>query len=54
MLIKPGDEVIVLPAGSCRVAQDRLTDKTGKLKCYDWFFFTNKLSKEDEESNLGK
>ena len=51
---RPGDEVIVPPAGSCGVAQERMTDKTGKLKCYDWFFCTNELSKEEVESKLGK
>ena len=51
---RPGDEVIVPPAGSCGVAQERITDKTGKLKCYDWFFCTNELSKEEVESKLGK
>ena len=51
---RPGDEVIVPPAGSCGVAQQRMTDTTGKLKCYDWFFCTNELSKEEVESKLGK
>ena len=51
---RPGDEVIVPPAGSCGVAQQRMTDNSGKLKCYDWFFCTNELSKEEVESKLGK
>ena len=51
---RPGDEVIVPPAGSCGVAQQRMTDTSGKLKCYDWFFCTNELSKEEVESKLGK
>ena len=51
---RPGDEVIVPPAGSCGVAQERVSDTTGKLKCYDWFFCTNELSKEEVESKLGK
>ena len=51
---RPGDEVIVPPAGSCGVAQQRMTDTSGKMKCYDWFFCTNELSKEEVESKLGK
>ena len=51
---RPGDEVIVPPAGSCGVAQERMSDTSGQLKCYDWFFCTNELSKEEVESKLGK
>src|SRR5690554_1750994 len=51
---QPGDDVIVPTAGSCGVAKDRMEDKTGEIKCYDWFFCTKKLSKEDVESKLGK
>ncbi|MDD3738487.1 MAG: peroxiredoxin [Lentimicrobiaceae bacterium] len=42
---QPGDEVIVPPANTCGVAQDR-TEKPGDMKCYDWFFCTKKLEKE--------
>ncbi|MFA5541252.1 MAG: peroxiredoxin [Bacteroidales bacterium] len=51
---QPGDDVIVPTAGSCGVAKDRMEDKSGEIKCYDWFFCTKKLSKEDVESKLGK
>lgn len=51
---QPGDDVIVPTAGSCGVAKDRMEDKTGEMTCYDWFFCTKKLSKEEVESKLGK
>jgi len=42
---RPGDDVIVPPAGSCGVAKDRMDGKE-EMKCYDWFFCTKKLDKE--------
>ncbi|MFA6593384.1 MAG: peroxiredoxin [Bacteroidales bacterium] len=52
---RPGDEVIVPPAGSCGVAKERMDDHADKdLHCYDWFFCTKQLSKETVESKLGK
>lgn len=42
---RPGDDVIVPPAGSCGVAKDRMEGKE-EMKCYDWFFCTKKLPKE--------
>ncbi len=51
---RPGDDVIVPTAGSCGVAKERMDNKTGELTCYDWFFCTRKLSKEEVESKLGK
>lgn len=50
---RPGDEVIVPPAGSCGVAKDRVEDKSGAMKCYDWFFCTKQISKEEVERKLG-
>tara|TARA_R110002051_G_scaffold85946_3_gene151366 strand:+ start:4741 stop:5457 length:717 start_codon:yes stop_codon:yes gene_type:complete len=41
----PGDDVIVSPAGSCGVAEERMT--TNDLDCKDWFFCTKKLDKEE-------
>jgi peroxiredoxin (alkyl hydroperoxide reductase subunit C) len=40
---RPGDEVIVPPAGSCGVAKERMESKSDDIKCYDWFFCTKKL-----------
>lgn len=42
---RPGDEVIVPPAGSCGVAKDRMEGKED-MHCHDWFFCTRKLDKE--------
>ena len=47
---RPGDDVIVPPAGSCGTAKDRMEGKAD-MKCYDWFFCTKKLS---EQEVLGK
>ena len=43
---RPGDEVIVPPAGSCGTAKDRMDGKEEDMHCYDWFFCTRKLDKE--------
>ncbi|MDD3006335.1 MAG: peroxiredoxin [Candidatus Pacebacteria bacterium] len=44
----PGDDVIVPTAGSCGVAKERMESKE-EMHCYDWFFCTKKLKKEDIE-----
>ncbi len=36
----PGDDVIISPAGSCGIAEERMT-KDDELDCEDWFFCTN-------------
>ena len=51
---RPGDEVIVPPAGSCGVAKDRMEGVESGLHCYDWFFCMKQISKEEVESRLGK
>jgi peroxiredoxin 2/4 len=43
---RPGDDVIVPPAGSCGVAKDRMEGKEEGLECKDWFFCTKKIPKE--------
>ena len=43
---KPGEDVIVPPAGSCGVAKDRMENKTDDITCHDWFFCTKKLELE--------
>jgi peroxiredoxin (alkyl hydroperoxide reductase subunit C) len=50
---RPGDDVIVPPAGSCGVAKDRMEGKQD-MKCYDWFFCTKKLDKEKVFSTTQK
>lgn len=42
---RPGDDVIVPPAGSCGTAQERMEGKED-MTCYDWFFCTKKLDEE--------
>jgi peroxiredoxin 2/4 len=43
---RPGDDVIVPPAGSCGVAKDRMEGKEEGLECKDWFFCTKKIPQE--------
>jgi peroxiredoxin (alkyl hydroperoxide reductase subunit C) len=43
---RPGDDVIVPPAGSCGTARERM-ESTNGIKCYDWFFCTKKLPREE-------
>lgn len=50
---RPGDEVIVPPAGSCGVAEERMSGSSD-MHCYDWFFCTKNISKEEVESKLYK
>ncbi len=50
---RPGDEVIVPPAGSCGAAKERMEDKSD-MKCYDWFFCTKPLDKEKVMSSILK
>lgn len=50
---RPGDDVIVPTAGSCGVAKERMEGKDD-LKCYDWFFCTKKISKEDIDKEIIK
>lgn len=42
---RPGDDVIVSPAGSCGVAKNRMDGKE-EMECQDWFFCTKKIDKE--------
>lgn len=51
---RPGKEVIVPPARTCQVAKERAEGVEKDLHCYDWFFCTKQISKEEVESKLGK
>ncbi len=42
---RPGDDVIISPAGSCGAAQARMDGKEDMV-CKDWFFCTRKISAE--------
>lgn len=43
---RPGDDVIISPAGSCGTAKDRMEGKEEGLECEDWFFCTKELDKD--------
>jgi peroxiredoxin (alkyl hydroperoxide reductase subunit C) len=44
---RPGDDVIISPAGSCGTAKDRVEGKDSNIdECKDWFFCTKKLDKD--------
>lgn len=43
---RPGDDVIVPPAGSCGTAEKRMEGKEEGVECVDWFFCTKKLSED--------
>jgi peroxiredoxin (alkyl hydroperoxide reductase subunit C) len=42
---RPGDDVIVSPAGSCGSAKDRMDGKED-MECQDWFFCSKKIDKQ--------
>lgn len=42
---RPGDDVIVGPAGSCGTAKDRMDGKEDMV-CQDWFFCSKKMDKD--------
>lgn len=48
---RPGDEVIVPPAGSCGTAKDRMDGMEEGVECKDWFFCTKKI---DEKTVMDK
>ncbi|MCK9181005.1 MAG: peroxiredoxin [Bacteroidales bacterium] len=50
----PGDEVIVPPAASCGGAKERMESKDEDLTCYDWFFCTKPLAKEEIQKKICK
>lgn len=51
---RPGDEVIA-PAGSTKEAADKRMDKEEEgIHCYDWYFCTKPLSKEEVMADVGK
>lgn len=50
---RPGDDVIVPPAGSCGVASDRMEGRDVD-KCYDWFFCTKEISEGEIDKEIKK
>lgn len=49
---RPGDPVIVPPAGSCGTAQDRMAGSDQDVVCEDWFFCTRQIPAEDVENAI--
>ena len=49
---RPGDDVIVPPAGSCGVAKERMGDQSGETHCYDWFFCMKKLDVNQDRKSV--
>lgn len=41
---RPGDDLIISPAGNCGTAKDRMDGKEEGLECKDWFFCTKKMA----------
>ena len=49
---RPGERVIVPPAGSCGVAKERMAGQDQDVECVDWFFCTKDLPKQVIEDTL--
>ncbi|WP_372736520.1 peroxiredoxin [Nocardioides sp.] len=49
---RPGERVIVPPAGSCGVAKDRMEGAEQGVECVDWFFCTKDISEEQVEAAI--
>ncbi len=50
---RPGDDVIIGPAGSCGTAKNRMDGKED-MKCQDWFFCQRPIPKEEVLSKVLK
>lgn len=51
---QPGDEVVVPAPTTTEAANKRMEKQTEGVTCYDWFFCTKKLSKEEVEKKIYK
>ncbi len=49
---RPGDRVIVPPAGSCGTAKERMDSHVDGVECEDWFFCTKEISAQEVESAI--
>lgn len=49
---RPGEPVIVPPAGSCGTAKDRMAGSDDGVECEDWFFCTRTIPADEVESAL--
>ena len=51
---RPGDRVIVPPAGSCGTAKERMDGDVDGVECEDWFFCTKEIPADEVESAIRK
>ncbi len=51
---RPGDPVIVPPAGSCGTAAERMSGQAEGLHCEDWFFCTKEIPADEVEAAIHK
>lgn len=51
---RPGDPVIVPPAGSCGTAKDRMDGHDADVQCEDWFFCTKAIPAEEIEAAINR
>ncbi len=49
---RPGEPVIVPPAGSCGTAKDRMDGHADDVKCEDWFFCTKEIPAAEVEEAI--
>ncbi len=49
---RPGEPVIVPPAGSCSTAKQRMDGHSDGIECEDWFFCTKQISADEVESAI--
>ena len=49
---RPGDRVIVPPAGSCGTAKERMDGDVEDVECVDWFFCTKDIPAEQMEAAI--
>jgi peroxiredoxin (alkyl hydroperoxide reductase subunit C) len=49
---RPGEPVIIPPAGSCGTAKDRMDGVEEGVECVDWFFCTKEISEEEVEAAI--
>jgi peroxiredoxin (alkyl hydroperoxide reductase subunit C) len=49
---RPGEPVIVPPAGSCGTAKQRMEGHVEGVECEDWFFCTKQIPADEVESAI--
>jgi peroxiredoxin (alkyl hydroperoxide reductase subunit C) len=49
---RPGEPVIVPPAGSCGTARERMAENVDGIKCEDWFFCTKEIPADEVEAAI--